>query len=93
MKINYEKEKISGKYDKRNLSISESGTNRYPSKKMFVEFLKKFPDVKANASIWSLADYAKNEVTITVEVKYKVRNAKRIKKADKITEPSTRSET
>lgn len=76
MRIRYDKEKITGKYDERNLTISQSGQHRYPSKKMFIEFLKQYRDIQADVDIWGLEDHVKNEVTITVELKYKVKNIK-----------------
>lgn len=45
MKLIYAKEDLTGQYDERNLTISQSGLNKYPSKKMFVEFLKQYEDI------------------------------------------------
>lgn len=74
MKLDYDPLDLVGNYDRRNLEFSLTGKHKYPSKKMFVEFLKKFPDIKATASIWSLRNYADSTVTINVEVKYKAPN-------------------
>jgi len=61
------------KYDERGLSICTCGKHRYPSKKMIYDWLKKeYPDVKGTAEIWSMRDYEKDEVIITLELKYKV---------------------
>ena len=61
------------KYDERGLSICTCGKHRYPSKKMIYDWLKKeYPDVKGTAEIWSMRDYEKGEVIITLEIKYKV---------------------
>jgi len=81
LKIKYDKEKLeesieAGAYDERNLAISKSGKHRFPSKLMFIRFLEQFPDIKATADIWSHQDHTKGEVTIHVEVKYKVPNLK-----------------
>jgi hypothetical protein len=45
MKIKYDKTRFEGKYDKRNLTICKCGKHKYPSKKMFVEFLKQYKDI------------------------------------------------
>lgn len=63
-------EGITGKYDRRNLTISKSGKNKYPSKKMFLKFLEKYEDIDGTADIWSSEDLPTGEVTIHVKVKY-----------------------
>lgn len=68
------------KYNKRNLVNSQSGKHWYPSKKMFVEFLKQYKDVRGIASIWSVEDWSDGTVTINVELKYRVANLPRGKK-------------
>lgn len=73
MKLTYDRHQIASarKYDERNLQYSQSGKHKYPSKKMFVEFLKQFKDVDAEASIWGMEDLDRGVVTINVEVVYK----------------------
>lgn len=73
MEIDIDSAKFSGSYTKRNLTRSHSGKYSYPSKKMFYEFLKKYKDVDGNAAIWSVEDAESGEVTIRVELKYKVK--------------------
>jgi hypothetical protein len=72
MKIIYDRSKLTGKYNRRNLSICRCGKHRYPSKKMLVEFLKRFKDVKGTAEVWSREDWDTSEVVITVEIHYNV---------------------
>jgi hypothetical protein len=73
MKLIYNKENVKGDhYDKRGLVFSQSGLHRYPSKKMFVDFLEKYKDVKGSADIWSEQDNINNQVIIHVELKYSV---------------------
>jgi phage terminase large subunit len=75
VKLNYNKEYLKeARYDKRNLVFSLSGLRKYPSKKMFIEFLKKYKDVKGIADIWSERDHTHDTETIHVELKYKVPN-------------------
>ena len=62
MKIKTDQTKFTGKYDKRNLTISESGKYRYPSKKMFVKFLEKYKDVDGVADVWSVQDWKQSNV-------------------------------
>jgi len=76
MKIIVDKSKLTGPYDARNLARCKCGKHSYPSKKMFVEFLKQFRDIPGTADIWSESDWDTGIVTIHVEVKYKVRNLK-----------------
>lgn len=64
-------------YDERNLVYSESGRNKYPSKKMFVEFLKQYKDIPANVEIWSMGDLINGTTTINVKLEYKVKTYKR----------------
>ena len=71
MNLKYDKESITGKYDDRNLTVSKSGKYFYPSKKMFIEFLKQFSDVKADVDIWSVQDVC-GDIEIHLELKYKV---------------------
>jgi len=60
------------KYDSRNLVRCRCGKHWYPSKKMFVEFLKNYEDVVADVQIWSVEDWSTGECTIHLELKYKV---------------------
>jgi len=76
MRLVYDRDKITGPYDERNLTISASGKHRYPSKKMFIEFLKQFKDVRGVAEIWSEENWTTGTVTIHVEVTYKVADVK-----------------
>lgn len=77
MKIIYDKEKIKeSRYDKRGLALSQSGLRRYPSKKMFIDFLRKYNDIKGSVDIWSEVDNISNEVTIHLELKYKIPDMK-----------------
>lgn len=64
---------IAGKYDERNLTISKSGKHKYPSKKMFVEFLKKYPDIEAHVDIWSI-ESTNGKVSIKLELEYEVKS-------------------
>ena len=79
MKINCELSS-STKYNERNLVNSQSGKHWYPSKKMFVEFLKQYKDVRGTADIWGTENWGDGTVTIHVELKYKVPNMPRGKK-------------
>ena len=72
MELEYQEEALCGKYDERNLTISGSGKRKYPSKKMFIEFLKTYKDVDGNAEIWSTQNLSDGEVTINVQLTYKV---------------------
>jgi hypothetical protein len=47
---------------------------------MFVEFLKQFKDVRGVAEVWSEENWDTGEVTIHVEVKYRVANMSRKRK-------------
>ncbi len=76
MKINVEGLGKPSQYDDRGLVYSQSRGNLYPSKKMFVDFLKQFNDVKAEVDIWAIEDHTKDEVTITLELKHKVKTYK-----------------
>ena len=74
MKIECDTKKFNGKYTtRRNLTVSRSGKYHYPSKKMFYEFLKKYKDIPGEANIWSHENMDTGEVTISVELKYKVK--------------------
>ena len=74
MKINIDKYKLAGKkeYDDRSLVRCKCGKHWYPSKKMFLEFLKQYKDVDAEADIWSHEDVNTGKVTIYVELSYVV---------------------
>ena len=74
MIINFNECLIDGEYDKRNLVFSKSGKYKYPSKRMFIEFLKEYEDVDGEADIWSEEDIPTGEVKIHIELKYKVKN-------------------
>ena len=76
MKINVEGLAKKDQYDKRNFIKCNCGKHFYPSKKMFVEFLKQFKSTKANVDIWSIEKWDKDEVTISLELTYKVGNKK-----------------
>lgn len=76
MKLKYQKDALSGKYDERNLTICKCGKHKYPSKKMFVEFLKQFKDIPGEVEINSVQNLTNGEVKINVEVKYKISDAK-----------------
>ena len=76
MKLKYDKNYFTGKYDERNLTISKSGKYKYPSKKMFVEFLKQYKDIDAIVDIWSVDDIPTGKVKIHIELEYKVKNLK-----------------
>jgi len=77
LRYNRQKMKESGPYDNRNLVLSMSGKYHYPSKKMFIEFLKQFKDVSGLADIWSESDLNNGTTTIHVEIKYKVKKLMR----------------
>lgn len=100
MKINVEPSGMTGKYDKRNLTICKCGKHSYPSKKMFVEFLKKYKDVDADVNIWSIESWETGKVKIYLELTYEVqgKNAKHysnvfrfLKKYKKFKEKSKRA--
>jgi hypothetical protein len=76
MKLIYDKSSLEGGYDERNLSICKCGKHHYPSKKMFIEFLKKFKDVKGTADIWSEQNLDSGRVKIHVEVEYRISKTK-----------------
>ena len=68
-----------GAYDENGLSKSKSGLYKYPSKMMFIRFLtpflnNEFKPLKGTCDIWSVDDWGKDEVTIHVEIKYRVPN-------------------
>lgn len=69
-------EGIEGEYDSRGLSRCRCGKHWYPSKKMFKDFLDQYPDVDAVGEIWSRENWSTGEVTIYVELKYKVADVK-----------------
>lgn len=74
MKIEADFEVITnGDYDKRNLTYSKNRKYKYPSKKMFIEFLKQYEDVDGVAKIWSEEDWTAEEVRIKVELCYKIK--------------------
>jgi len=80
MKIIVDQSKLTGPYDTRNLAGCRCGKHWYPSKKIFVEFLKQYPDLPGTAEIWSESDWETGITAIHVEVKYKVRNLKETKR-------------
>lgn len=79
MKLNYDKYKLAeeGEYNDRNLVRCRCGKHWYPSKKMFIEFLKQFKDVKATADIWTHSDIPSGKVTIHCEISYVVKDGER----------------
>jgi len=76
MKINVYGLADEKEYDERNLVKCKCGKHYYPSKKMFVEFLKQFNDVKANVSIWTHTDLDTGKVIINVQLKYNIHKGK-----------------
>ena len=81
MKLVYNKTGIKtskslGAYDERNLTKCKCGKHRYPSKLMFIEFLKQFKDVPDVADIWSIRHNENGSVEIHVDIKYFVTDAK-----------------
>jgi hypothetical protein len=75
MKLTYDSRGIQaskklGAYDERNLAKCECGQHVYPSKLMFIEFLKQFKDVPGTADIWSVRHNEDGSVEIHVDVKY-----------------------
>jgi len=74
MKINIDESKLTGRYNARKLVGCACGKHWYPSKKMFVEFLKQFRDIPGTAEIWSESDLETGITTIHVEIKYKTRS-------------------
>lgn len=72
MKLKYDKKAFKGKYDERNLTICKCGKHKYPSKKMFVEFLKQFKDIKGVADIWATQDLDNGKVKIHLELEYQI---------------------
>lgn len=63
---------IKGVYDNRYLQQCRCGEHWYPSKKMFLEFLKQFKDINAEVSIHSISDAVKGTGRITVELEYPI---------------------
>lgn len=76
MKLNYDKTMIEGEYDERNLTLCKCGKHRYPSKKMFIEFLNQYKDIKGDVDLWSTRDLDTGEVKIHLELSYKISNDK-----------------
>jgi len=72
MKLNYDKHKLAEKkkYNERNLVQCRCGEHWFPSKKMFIEFLKQYKDVDGEADIWSIEDWETGQVTIHIELSY-----------------------
>jgi hypothetical protein len=75
MKLTYDRthikeSKAKGAYDERNLSKCKCGKHVYPSKLMFIEFLKQFKDVPGTADIWSVTHHENGSVEIHVDIKY-----------------------
>jgi len=80
MKLTYDhigikESKKLGAYDERNLTKCKCGKHRYPSKLMFIEFLKQFKDVPGTADIWSIRHNENGSVEIHVDVKYFIADA------------------
>jgi hypothetical protein len=80
MKLIYDKATLKtskelGAYDERNLTKCSCGKHRYPSKLMFIEFLKQFKDVPGTADIWSVRHNEDGTVEIHVDIKYKISDA------------------
>lgn len=68
----------SGNYDERGLNFCRCGCGRkYPSKKMFADFLKQYHDIDAEVVIVSIEnrDTESETVTIYVEVTYSIAEA------------------
>jgi len=76
MIINVEGLADSSFYDERNLVRCKCGKHYYPSKKMFVEFLKQYEDINAEVYIWSVTHLESGEVEIHVDLKYKISDAR-----------------
>jgi hypothetical protein len=77
MKLLYDKVRIQEGiekevYDERNLAKCKCGKHRYPSKLMLIRFLEQFKDVKGTADIWSNQNLDTDEITINLEIKYKI---------------------
>lgn len=79
MKINvdYPFSFVKPRYDKRNLQYSISGKNKYPSKKMFEEFLRQYKDVQGTAEIWAVDNLNNATSTIHVDLTYKIKSLPR----------------
>jgi len=74
MKVNVSGLAENHEYDERNLVFSLSHKHRYPSKKMFAEFLKGYKDVEGTAEIWAQHNLQTGVVIITVELSYKLKD-------------------
>lgn len=70
MRINVQGLAEENEYDERNLVRCKCGQHYYPSKKMFVEFLKQYGDVDAQVDIWTHSHLDTGEVEIHVDLKY-----------------------
>ncbi len=68
-------------YDERGLTICKCGKHSYPSKKMIYDWLRNnYKDVRGTAEIWSESNWDTGEVTICLEIKYKVNDSRNIPK-------------
>ena len=68
-------EEMRGRYDENNLAFCGCSKHRYPSKRMFAEFLKGIKaDGDPRAEIWSKRSLDTGETTIYVELTYKAEN-------------------
>jgi len=73
MKLIFDKHKLAEKkhYDERYLDECICGCGRrFPSKRMFIEFLKHYKDVDGEANIWSKKDLNTGKETIYVELSF-----------------------
>ena len=77
MKINVQGLADPSAYNERNLVRCKCGKHYYPSKKMFVEFLKQYEDVDAEVDIWSVNHLETGEVEIHVDLKYRISDAEK----------------
>ena len=75
MKINVQGLADPSAYNERNLVRCKCGKHYYPSKKMFVEFLKQYEDVDAEVDIWTNKHWDTGEVEIHVDLKYRLFDA------------------
>ena len=63
----------SDNYDERGLNHCRCGCKlKFPSKKMFVDFLKQYSDIDAEAMILTIENRESGKVTISVEVTYSI---------------------
>jgi len=79
MKLIFDRGKLGrAVYNDRNLVQCRCGKHWYPSKKMFLEFLKQYKDIPATAEVWSHQDLDTGKVTIHVELSYFISDAKEV---------------